>query len=398
LIRFYFIVMAKKTEYMRNTFTIILGLLISINVFGTAQIADILIYNNDTIRLYSNPLESFYNNENPRPTDFGISGCWSTACWRGYQATWEVIENKLYLIEIADCCFWEKYVVTDSAIAFLKDKLKQESTKEIALLKGKEFDSYDFKEILKKKLGKKEFAKNKNIIFKASLKPRQNANLSNLFGEHCKNGKVLAFWFTGDLIVPKGKLVEYVHMGYMSKYEKELVLNIENGILIDAVEYENKTSEIEKGYGILQATSYNIVVPLDLVNKEERFLYTMTDTISFSSTDKNIWIEAFSKFNSERKTFETRKILVEGTIDSLSMDLSKYYMFSDMKTEKLRWGTASWVDGFNEEKNERIRIFSMSNINSQVIIQYKERAINEKDFKNKADYITYSVRLMEFGY
>ena len=59
---------------MKNAFTIILGFLISADVFGTAQIADILIYNNDTLRLYSNPLESFYNEENPRPKDFGIAG------------------------------------------------------------------------------------------------------------------------------------------------------------------------------------------------------------------------------------------------------------------------------------------------------------------------------------
>ena len=40
----------------------------------------------------------------------------------------------------------------------------------------------------------------------------------------------------------------------------------------------------------------------------------------------------------------------------------------------------------------------MSNINSQVIIYYKEKGVNEQDFVKRADYITYSVQLMEFGY
>jgi len=383
---------------MRNIFIIILGILITSNVFGTAQIPDILIYNNDTISLYSNPLESFYNEKNPRPKNFGIDGCWSTACWRGYQATWQIIDKKLYLIEIADCCFWEKYLITDNILISLKEKLQPELIEKIKSLKGKEYNSYDFQEKLKKQLGKKEFKKYKQIIFEVTLKAKQKANLDMLFGEHCNDRKVLAFWFSGDLTVPKGKLVEYVHMGYMSKYEKELVLSIENGNLIDAIEYENESGEIKNDFGILQATSFSIVVPLEIVDSEEGYLYTMTDTISFSCKEKKKSIEAFSKFNNERKTSITRRILVEETIDSLSAKLGENYEFVRIKNEKLRWGTACWIDGINKELNERIRIFTMSNINSQVIIHYRENNINEEEFAEKADYITYSVRLMEFGY
>ena len=383
---------------MKKNLLIIFGIFLSVNLFGTAQISDILIYNNDTVRLYSNPLESYYNKENPRPEDFGIGGCWSTACWRGYQATWEIKDNKLYLVEIADCCFWEKYMITDNVLTSLKDKLQPELIEKIKSLEGKEYDKYEFQEKLKKKLGKKDFKKHKQIIFKAALKPRQKANLNKLFRELCTDGKVLAFWFSGDLTVPKGKLVEYVHMGYMSKYEKELVVSIENGNIVDLIEYENKTREIEKGFGILHATSYSIVVPIELVENGKGYLHTMSDTISFSNTEKKIGIEAFSKFNNERTTSITRKVLVEETIDSIAAGLSKTYVFSERKTEKLRWGTACWIDGFNNNENERLRIFTMSNINSQVVLFYKEIENNENEFISIANYITYSVRLMEFGY
>ena len=43
--------------------------------------------------------------------------------------------------------------------------------------------------------------------------------------------EVLAKWFSGYIIVPDGKLVNYVHMGYASTYEKYIMLRIENGVL-----------------------------------------------------------------------------------------------------------------------------------------------------------------------
>jgi hypothetical protein len=41
--------------------------------------------------------------------------------------------------------------------------------------------------------------------------------------------KVLASWFSGHVIIPNGKLVKYVHMGYASTYEKYILLRVENG-------------------------------------------------------------------------------------------------------------------------------------------------------------------------
>ena len=153
-----------------------------------------------------------------------------------------------------------------------------------------------------------------------------------------------------------------------------------------------------KDFGLLVATSYALAVPLELVKSEDGYLSVMTDTVNCSNADKTCSIEALSKFNNERKTSATRKTLVESTIDSLTRDLSTHYEFSDKKTEKLRWGTASWADGLNKENNERLRVFTMSNINSQVTIYFKEKSIDEEGFSEKADAITYSVKLMEFGY
>jgi hypothetical protein len=45
------------------------------------------------------------------------------------------------------------------------------------------------------------------------------------------DGPVFADWYTGDLKVPRGKLVEYVHMGFASQYENYLMLTIAQGLL-----------------------------------------------------------------------------------------------------------------------------------------------------------------------
>lgn len=38
-------------------------------------------------------------------------------------------------------------------------------------------------------------------------------------------------WFTGLLVIPHGKLVNYIHMGYASKYENYILLEIDKGNL-----------------------------------------------------------------------------------------------------------------------------------------------------------------------
>ncbi|MBM4372637.1 MAG: hypothetical protein FJ098_13335 [Deltaproteobacteria bacterium] len=44
-----------------------------------------------------------------------------------------------------------------------------------------------------------------------------------------EKGPIRATWYTGVLIAPRGKLLEYVHMGYESRYEKELRIEIQAG-------------------------------------------------------------------------------------------------------------------------------------------------------------------------
>ncbi|QHT68057.1 hypothetical protein GXP67_16125 [Rhodocytophaga rosea] len=126
---------------MRNI--VLLLLLFSFLPFsskGTAQRPDLLIYQGDTLALYANPLEAYYTEQNPRPRNFGINSCWSTACWRGYQALWEIREDHLYLLAIMDCCYRNDYKITATSLDSLEDKLPAELLMKLSSLQGEEID------------------------------------------------------------------------------------------------------------------------------------------------------------------------------------------------------------------------------------------------------------------
>lgn len=71
---------------MRHILTIIFGLLIANSAFATGQVPDYLIYKGDTIAIFSNPLEQYFERTGKREL-LDFVGCGSTACWRGYYGT-----------------------------------------------------------------------------------------------------------------------------------------------------------------------------------------------------------------------------------------------------------------------------------------------------------------------
>jgi hypothetical protein len=62
----------------------------------TAQIAEKLYYDGDEHSMTTNPLGDFFYYAGIK-TDFADT---CTALWRGYVGTWEIIENRLYLISL----------------------------------------------------------------------------------------------------------------------------------------------------------------------------------------------------------------------------------------------------------------------------------------------------------
>ncbi|PWB87890.1 transcription initiation factor IIB [Methanobrevibacter thaueri] len=57
-----------------------------------------------------------------------------------------------------------------------------------------------------------------------------------------KKEPVHATWFSGVLKVPEGKVLQYVHLGFETLYEKEIHITIENGIVMGQTIIDNRRS------------------------------------------------------------------------------------------------------------------------------------------------------------
>ena len=128
----------------------------------TAQASERLIYGGKDIRLCSNPLSLYL-----KQTGIKFESP-STACWRGYIGTWEIIENsgveRLYLVELSAHRSYEEIVGVSDI-----------------------FPGFD---------------------------------------------RVFAHWFTGELRCPQGALLDYVHGGYSSTYEYDLLMEFKQGVFV----------------------------------------------------------------------------------------------------------------------------------------------------------------------
>jgi hypothetical protein len=44
--------------------------------------------------------------------------------------------------------------------------------------------------------------------------------------------RVFAHWYTGRLRVPEGEMIRYVHMGYESVFERDLLIDVDRGVVV----------------------------------------------------------------------------------------------------------------------------------------------------------------------
>lgn len=144
-------------------------LLLPAAVFATAQTPDRLFYKGKERALFANPLEDFYEGKT-RPNFFIEPGAISSGCWRGYVAHWKIEEDQLFLTGIDS---WICRGFTDAGC--------------------------------------------------------KKVDLKELFGAKFDGGRVSADWFSGLLRIPDGEELQYVHMGYGSVYERDIVLKVEKG-------------------------------------------------------------------------------------------------------------------------------------------------------------------------
>ena len=169
---------------MKFLITTFLSSILCLTTFATAQYPDKIFYDGKEYSLHTNPLESYFEkNPDKRPK----GGIMSSALWRGYVATFEMRDSQLFVKDI-QVQYWD---TTDK-------------------------NNYD--------------TKSKTVM-------------TEVFPDK-KNVKV--DWLSGLLVLPFGKLVNYVHMGYGSTYENYFLLEIDKGNFIKSKQFDYKNYEIFK--------------------------------------------------------------------------------------------------------------------------------------------------------
>lgn len=161
-------------------------LLIAGHAIGTAQEPDVLIVDGEPQAIFTNPLTPWLQTHPEALPKDGV--IWSSN-WRGYIATWEIAAGKLWLRKV-DVTYAKE----------TKEDLEQSVRRETAFPGEEEVPTRDHEV-------------RRNVIPRLFPDPRN----------------VVASWYTGTLILPKGKMIEYVHMGYGSSYERYTVIWVRAG-------------------------------------------------------------------------------------------------------------------------------------------------------------------------
>ncbi len=158
--------------------------LVSGVVVATAQEPEILLVDGKSYSLNTNPLAGYLA---AHPEKKLARGSQVTSNWRGYTGTWEIKGDRLWLRKVS--------------VEFNRNRAERPDLK--------------FPD-----------PPDRSLCTAASEDYWECNRTRDLFPE---GGDILADWYSGTLIVPTGKMVNYVHMGYGSTYSRYLVVWVRKG-------------------------------------------------------------------------------------------------------------------------------------------------------------------------
>jgi len=186
-----------KSRWMAILAGMLLSLATGVAV-ATAQQAEILLIEGKSYQLNTNPLAGYLA---AHPEKKLARGAQVTSNWRGYTGTWEIKGGRLWLREVS--------------VNFNRNQADR--------------PDLNFPDPPDKSLCKAE-----------SEYYWECDRTRDLFPE---GGGILADWYSGTLIVPTGKMVNYVHMGYGSTYSRYLVVWVRKGEVTRQLDLSDKQFE-----------------------------------------------------------------------------------------------------------------------------------------------------------
>ena len=179
----------------RLVLSILCGLLTCSTALATAQIPEYLRIGDLEYDLYSTPLEPWVRKDNPDPMRFWAAPLMgSSGLSRGYTATWEISNGKLYLVEIDSWFCGPGY---------------EEHPKEC-----------------------------------------RRVTLTDILGPIGAKESQPAKWYTGKLRVPDGRQLLYVHSGFHSVFERDLIYDVKAGQVTgpEIIDNTNKPLPTDQGW------------------------------------------------------------------------------------------------------------------------------------------------------
>lgn len=78
-----------------------------------------------------------------------------------------------------------------------------------------------------------------------------SVDLSTIFKDRDTSQKIKADWFNGELRIPEGELLKYVHMGYGSVYERDIIYTIKSGQVTNKRVVDNTQKNLPSEYDIV---------------------------------------------------------------------------------------------------------------------------------------------------
>jgi hypothetical protein len=204
---------------------------------------------------------------------------------------------------------------------------------------------------------------------------KKKADLSQIFGNYCAGNKVKAFWYTGDLRIPKGDLVSYIHMGFMSVYEREIVIEVENGIVKEISEYKNKIKDPPRGFQSAMTLNLSVDIPKSLSHCYD----PISDTICLKDDKGELSIMGFVLHEvADRLDRNGQRDFVARSIDSCMQAMSLHITLSIPQFEKQRYGYVGWIDGSAKDNSGLMRTLVLANFYSRLYIQITLKELDKE--------------------
>jgi len=192
----------------------------------TAQVPETIVIDGKSQALCALPLAPLFDSWSPPPLLELSADVWSSCNSREYRGTWEILGSKLYLTNYEGTITCREGGDRPEVVVNNAARAEKESAWRELILHLDALPENDAGERMADQ--HRSYVKEKDGFMSASYEggigPKVIMNASNM--------PLFASWYSGMLRVPQGKELNYVHGGFGSLSERDLIIAVESGVVI----------------------------------------------------------------------------------------------------------------------------------------------------------------------